>query len=63
MQIQSFGVRQVSKPFLSTEFIDSVSVLRDSILVLAHKAGLINIKALAIDGMGFVFVDQGEYGV
>ena len=57
VKIQSFGMRQVAKEFLSTEFIDSVPVLRDSIVVLAHKARLVNVKALAIDGMGFVFVD------
>jgi hypothetical protein len=50
-------MRQVAEEFLSSEFIDSALVLRDSILVPAHKAWLINAKVLTIDGMGFVFVD------
>jgi hypothetical protein len=62
-QVESFGMRQVAKELLSTEFIDSELVLRDSIVILAHKAWLINAKVLTIDGMGFVFVDQGEYDV
>ena len=57
VQIESFGMRQVAKEFVSTEFIDSGFVLRDSIFVLAHKAGLINAKVLAVYGMGLVFVD------
>ena len=63
VQIESFGMRQVAEEFVSSEFIDSALVLRDTIFVLAHKAWLINAKVFTIDGMGFVFVDYGEYGV
>ena len=57
VQIESFGMRKVSKEFVSIEFINSALVLRDSIFVLAHKAWLINAKIFTVDRMGLVFVD------